>query len=1051
MAKYLSKSIASKVSKIPDEGINEQDENGWTHLHHFAKNNKTKEAKALLKRGADANITDNQGRTPLYIAARYGNIRFCDTLLDQKNYSEQASASVFPLLSRKETADPGALKKAIQLCLSNGGQIIEQDPELNTPLHLAAEHGSLATIKFLLQKQADPNARNMMNVTPLHNAVLRNRPDVVKLLLETSCASYSVPNSSRQTPIDIAKSQNNQEIIDMLSQAKKEITRAVDMSTISLENPLPVRYGHTSIVYKGKLYIIGGCNTTDFKRATKFYSDVVEIDLNTLQVTSHKCNMSREVVGFSATLNENFVYITGGVNKQHEKSKYLWSLDLTNFTWKQLLALPATIPTDFHSCAPASRIEILYLASTNNNKFDHLYYYNIASGEWVQQAADESKFPPYREQYTCTKVRTKIYLFGGINSQGQFLNDLWIYDQRTRSWTEVQASGVLPFPRCRHSATSVGSYLFVAGGIGKANEETSESDIIYGLDSDKNIWYPYSVTGSNANLRIYSGFLVGCQPRSFYIYGGCKQTELWLGKMETILTQSNETTDGRPIANSRPPSKRRHGHGLSNLISSTKGTAAKGSLRLNRILGNATDSPPSPVAPVPPARTGTPQHEEKEKEKPKKNFITYMEHVEELEEYQNTLCTDSLHFLSLLTQYNPETSTNEDLLLLKSMCEELSIFCQSQPATFTDPQVLAKLKEEKQKQARFEKKNFPMHYYSSMGVAHEYNHPLPENFESYSKEEKSRYHIFNEIVQTETLYVNDLAITIGLYMKPLQNEFKDLVSSYEFASLFKNIESIFELNQKLLSMLQAEQQKPDRQQDVGNVILSCLDEIERKYITYSANQIAANDTYIELTKSSSEFEAFCNLVISLPESKNLNLSSYLIKPFQRICRYSLLLKELEKQTPNSWPTYPNIQRAKQAIDVIVGKANESKRKADSLVQVLEIQNRFDFEEQQLLQLHKLTFVQEGILKVIPPTKKKPRSVCVFLFKETFVITTGTGKKLCKLDSIPTASMEILDYDGSKQKNYFSLVNKFTNEIYSIGSDSVDTKEEWLSLFQTVIP
>jgi len=425
-----------------------------------------------------------------------------------------------------------------------------------------------------------------------------------------------------------------------------------------------------------------------------------------------------------------------------------------------------------------------------------------------------------------------------------------------------------------------------------------------------------------------------------------------------------------------------------------------------------------------------------------------MEHVEELEEYQNTLVTDSLHFVTILDKFR-ESATNEDRQLLSSMCEELRIFCQTQPAPITDTTKLAKAKESEQKLARFKPEKFPYHHYRSMDVTSEYNTSLPEGFDSWSKTDKNRYHIFNEILQTETLYVHDLAVIIGLYMRPLQNEFKDLVNSYEFKSLFNNTEALFELNKKLLALLLEVAEKPPKQQDIGRVFFICLEEIRTKYVTYSANQIAANDTLVGLMKSSTDFEAFCNLVASLPESKGMPLASYLIKPFQRVCRYSLLLKELDKQTPNSWHTSSEIHKAKKAIDIVVAKANESKREADSLVQVLEIQNRFEFEEQQKLQLHKLTFIREGTFKIL--VKKKPKSIHVFLFKELLLLTTGTGKKLQVLRSMPTNCIVIYDEGVKPLKNYFTIVDVTDYFKIIVGAESPEAKKEWIDAINAADP
>jgi hypothetical protein len=71
------------------------------------------------------------------------------------------------------------------------------------------------------------------------------------------------------------------------------------------------------------------------------------------------------------------------------------------------------------------------------------------------------------------------------------------------------------------------------------------------------------------------------------------------------------------------------------------------------------------------------------------------------------------------------------------------------------------------------------------------------------------------------------------------------------------------------------------------------------------------------------------------------LEGFLIKPFQRICRYVLLLKELYKNTPKHWVDYNNIANAIEGVDSIVREANEAKRVMDNLHKILQIQALFD--------------------------------------------------------------------------------------------------------------
>ena len=72
-----------------------------------------------------------------------------------------------------------------------------------------------------------------------------------------------------------------------------------------------------------------------------------------------------------------------------------------------------------------------------------------------------------------------------------------------------------------------------------------------------------------------------------------------------------------------------------------------------------------------------------------------------------------------------------------------------------------------------------------------------------------------------------------------------------------------------------------------------------------------------------------------------DLNGYLIKPFQRICRYVLLLKELMKQTPANWPDCDGLNTAIESIDVVVRRANETQRVMDNLTKIEQIQAKLD--------------------------------------------------------------------------------------------------------------
>ncbi|HVT88103.1 MAG TPA: ankyrin repeat domain-containing protein [Tepidisphaeraceae bacterium] len=88
---------------------------------------------------------------------------------------------------------------------------IESDPtSVNTPingnltlLHSAAAHNTIEEVAYLLDKGANPNARQETGLTPLHYAVAAKRIDVVGILLDAG-ADLNAQNKSGRTPLHVA-------------------------------------------------------------------------------------------------------------------------------------------------------------------------------------------------------------------------------------------------------------------------------------------------------------------------------------------------------------------------------------------------------------------------------------------------------------------------------------------------------------------------------------------------------------------------------------------------------------------------------------------------------------------------------------------------------------------------------------------------------------------------------------------------------------------------------------------------------------------------------
>jgi ankyrin repeat protein len=83
------------------------------------------------------------------------------------------------------------------------------------PLHAAAAVRDHDTMRLLLERGADPNARQQMDYTPLHGAASRGDVDLAKLLL-THGAQRDAKASDGMTPADVARKYGQEEFAEWI-------------------------------------------------------------------------------------------------------------------------------------------------------------------------------------------------------------------------------------------------------------------------------------------------------------------------------------------------------------------------------------------------------------------------------------------------------------------------------------------------------------------------------------------------------------------------------------------------------------------------------------------------------------------------------------------------------------------------------------------------------------------------------------------------------------------------------------------------------------------
>lgn len=166
----------------------------------------------LIAGGAKLNVVDNEGETPLHIAARAGNSQVAELLLT-------GGANVAALNRTWDTPLHRAARKghrdAAALLLAHGAEVNARAMRKATPLHRAAYGGHREAAALLLSAGADVNARDDDGDTPLHSAALRGYKEVVELLLAHG-SDANAEDDRGLTPRDDALWRRHPDIAELL-------------------------------------------------------------------------------------------------------------------------------------------------------------------------------------------------------------------------------------------------------------------------------------------------------------------------------------------------------------------------------------------------------------------------------------------------------------------------------------------------------------------------------------------------------------------------------------------------------------------------------------------------------------------------------------------------------------------------------------------------------------------------------------------------------------------------------------------------------------------
>jgi ankyrin repeat protein len=201
--------------------VNVLDSDGATPLFYAVSGDKTLAAIHLTENGADVNLCEYgfKGRSPLHAATQYGNLKTMDCLIKAgANVNVQDSDGTTPLFCAVVRDKTEAAIHLIENCadvnLCGGGF------KGRTPVHAAAEYGNLKIMVCLIKAETNVNVRDSDGHTPLFCAVARDKTEAAIHLIENGPnVNLCAGRFKGRSPLSAAAQYGNLKIMDSLIKA----------------------------------------------------------------------------------------------------------------------------------------------------------------------------------------------------------------------------------------------------------------------------------------------------------------------------------------------------------------------------------------------------------------------------------------------------------------------------------------------------------------------------------------------------------------------------------------------------------------------------------------------------------------------------------------------------------------------------------------------------------------------------------------------------------------------------------------------------------------
>lgn len=262
-----------------------------------------------------------------------------------------------------------------------------------------------------------------------------------------------------------------------------------------IKHPPIRRTNHVGFLYENYYYIFGGrdINRKKMNDMYRILLDLENADQEWEKVENYG-DVPEPVAEHKGVLYNSSYYVFGGVNQSEEVTNTLSIYSITDQNWeKKEFETRVVPPRAGHSMSLVGNKIVIFGGFAKGEFSNAVYIYNIDEESWDNNIKGENdnelleegqehaeqrdyndnmQLPEPRINQSQITVNTSILIYGGVDKDGRYFDDMWTFNLMDKFWQKVEINGEIPKARQGHTALLLDNdqMLIFGGKIGNIFE-----------------------------------------------------------------------------------------------------------------------------------------------------------------------------------------------------------------------------------------------------------------------------------------------------------------------------------------------------------------------------------------------------------------------------------------------------------------------------------------------------------------------------------------------------------------------------------------------------